>query len=268
VISEVLSRRRWLPKRLVEGYTSHLYRNGRRPSNLVMLLGLVVSLAPHSTHSQGAPNNVDLAMVLAIDTSGSVSPSRYKLQVEGYAEAFASHELINAIRSASSRAIAVTLVEWSGARQQEQVVDWTLIHDEASSRAFSASLGKNSRSYFGRTSISAAIDFCAALITHGPFQGARKVIDVSGDGSSNDGRPVVSARDDAVAADLTVNGLPILADEATLGDYYQSFVVGGPDSFVIEAADYSHFSEAILKKLVREIARDRDGDEVAALDTR
>jgi hypothetical protein len=248
------ARREWFLTSLAGWRRNRPCQKGRRLYSFILLFGLVGSLALQAIGAQAESNDVDLALVLAIDTSGSVSPNRYDLQRKGYAEAFASQKLISAIRSAPNRVIAVTLVEWSGAHQQEQVIGWTLIRDESSSKAFSESLKKIPRSFYGRTSISAAIDFSVTLIMSSPFQSARKVIDVSGDGSSNDGRPVTDARDDAVAVDLTINGLPILVEEADLGDYYRKYVIGGPDSFVIEVVDYSHFSEAILKKLIREVA--------------
>ena len=87
-----------------------------------------------------------------------------------------------------------------------------------------------------------------------PYRGRRRVIDVSGDGANNRGRLVNLARDDAVAADIVINGLPILALEPDLDQYYQDNVIGGPGAFVVAAKTYETFADAILKKLITEIA--------------
>jgi uncharacterized protein DUF1194 len=209
---------------------------------------------PGAAAAGAGPGGVDLALVLALDVSGTVSQGRFDLQRKGYAEAFASPELVDAIRSVEGRAVAVTLVEWSGARQQEQVLAWTLIVDEASSKAFARRISEMPRSFYGRTSISEAIDFGSGLLANAPFPSARKIIDVSGDGPSNDGDAVAVARDKAVGMGLTINGLPIVADEVGLDEYYARHVIGGPDSFVIPVSRYEEFADAILRKLVREIA--------------
>ena len=110
------------------------------------------------------------------------------------------------------------------------------------------------RLFGGGTSISGAIDYSMRWFTQSPLKGERHVIDVSGDGSNNGGRSVARARDDAVAADVNINGLPILALEPDLDRYYYDQVIGGPGAFVVAAKDYETFGEAILKKLITEIA--------------
>jgi Protein of unknown function (DUF1194) len=224
----------------------------------VVLLATLFSAVALDAASPAANLDIDLALVLAFDVSGSVSPRRFDLQREGYATAFASPQLIDAIRSTNRRAIAVTLVEWSGAYQQEQVIGWTLIEDEASSKAFGRAIAEVPRSFYGRTSISGAVDYCVALFQQSGFADQRRVIDISGDGSNNDGSPVTDARDKAVAIGLTINGLPILSEESALGDYYRDNVIGGPGSFVLEVREFSDFADAVLRKLLREIARDGD----------
>src|SRR6266487_2174652 len=106
----------------------------------------------------------------------------------------------------------------------------------------------------GGTSISGAIDHAATLFPISPFRASRRVIDVSGDGSNNRGRPVTLARDEAVAAGIGINGLPILALEPDLDRYYYDSVIGGPGAFVVAAQNYETFADAILKKLIIEIA--------------
>jgi hypothetical protein len=221
------------------------------------VIGLIAGIAARATAADTGPGRVDLALVLALDVSGTVSQRRFELQRRGYAEAFASRELVDAIRSVDGRAIAVTLVEWSGARQQEQVLGWTLIGDEASSKAFARLISEAPRAFYGRTSISEAIDFGVNLLERMQFQSDRKIIDVSGDGVSNDGDPIFSARLNALDKGITINGLPITEKEKDLDSYYLKHVAGGPDSFVISVSSYEQFGKAILRKLVREIAGTR-----------
>ncbi len=207
---------------------------------------------------------VDLQLVLAVDTSGSVSEQRFQLQKQGYVAAFRSPRLLQAIASGATRAIAVTMTQWTGPVLQIQVVPWMLIDSEASMHAFADAIDKAPRQLFGGgTSISGAIDHAMTLFPRTGLQGARRVIDVSGDGANNRGRPATEARDDAVRAGATINGLPILALEPWLDRYYWDNVVGGPGAFVIAAESYETFADAVLKKLVIEIAAVRAPPSVA-----
>jgi len=110
------------------------------------------------------------------------------------------------------------------------------------------------RLFSGGTSISGVIDYAVPLILESQFKGTRRVIDISGDGSNNRGRPAASARDAAVRAGIIINGLPILALEPDLEHYFLDHVIGGPGAFVIAAESYETFADAILKKLIREMA--------------
>jgi hypothetical protein len=202
-----------------------------------------------------AQNNVDLALVLAVDTSGSVDAVRFDLQKRGYVAAFRHARVLQAIRSGANGAIAVTMLQWTGPALHVQVVDWTRIGSEESTAAFTAAIERAPRRLFGGgTSISGAIDYGSTLFASSPFQAPRRVIDVSGDGSNNRGRPAALARDEAVAAGIAINGLPILALEPDLDRYYYDNVIGGPGAFVIPAQDYETFADAVLKKLITEIA--------------
>ena len=202
---------------------------------------------------------VDLQLVLAVDTSGSVSEARFELQKQGYVAAFRSPQLLRAIGSGATQAIAVTMVQWTGPMLQVQVVPWTLIKDEASMHAFADAVDRAPRHLFGGgTSISGAIDHAMSLFPKTELKGARRVIDVSGDGANNRGRPADQARDDAVRAGASINGLPILTLEPTLDQYYRDNVIGGPGAFVIAAESYETFADAVLKKLVIEIADARE----------
>lgn len=198
---------------------------------------------------------VDLQLVLAVDASGSVNQARFELQKQGYAAAFRNPQILQAIRAGAQQAIAITMVQWTGPALHVVVLDWTRISDQASAAAAAAAIASVPRRLFGGgTSISGAIDYAMTLFPQGGFRGTRRVIDVSGDGANNSGRPAASARDEAVRAGVVINGLPILSLEPDLDAYYRDNVIGGPGSFVVVAENYDTFAEAILNKLVTEIA--------------
>ena len=134
------------------------------------------------------------------------------------------------------------------------MVPWAVIEDEVSAIGFVEDLLLADRPIPGFTSISGAIDYSAGLIRHSGYQATRRVIDISGDGSNNDGRPVTSARDDALAAGITINGLPILEMEPGLDEYYRAIVIGGVDAFTVVAQDLGSFADAVMRKLLIEVA--------------
>ena len=206
-----------------------------------------------------AQTDVAIALVLAVDTSGSVSAGRFELQKQGYAAAFRNPQVLNAIRSLATQSIAVTMMQWTGPRLHVVVVDWTLIKDEASANAFAArhrSRPAPACSAAARRSAAPSI-IPRLLLAQSPFNGARRVIDISGDGSNNSGRPVTQARDEAVRDGVGINGLPILSIEPFLDRYYYDNVIGGPGAFMIPAENYDTFADAVLKKLITEIADGR-----------
>jgi hypothetical protein len=198
---------------------------------------------------------VDLQLVLAVDASGSVDQRRFELQKQGYVAAFRDPRVLQAIQAGATQAIAVTMVQWTGPALQIQVLPWTLINDATTAHAFAAAILATPRRLFsGGTSISGVIDYAVPLMLESQFQGTRRVIDVSGDGFNNRGRPAANARDDALRAGIIINGLPILALEPDLDRYFSGHVIGGPGAFVIAAKSYETFADAILKKLIREMA--------------
>jgi hypothetical protein len=204
---------------------------------------------------------VDLALVLAVDASGSVDRVRFELQKQGYVAAFRHPRVLQAIRSGPIQSIAVIMMQWTGPSLQVIAVPWTQISDQASANAFADKVAAAPRALFGGgTSISGAIDASMALLFDNPFQATRRVIDISGDGSNNRGRSVSQARDEAVRAGVGINGVPILALEPDLDQYFKQNVIGGPGAFVIAAKDFETFGEAILKKLIAEIAGIDPGD--------
>jgi Protein of unknown function (DUF1194) len=213
-----------------------------------------------------AAEEVDLLLVLSSDVSRSIDAPKFKLQRDGYAAAIVNPRVIQAIRSGALGKIAVSFVEWSGVGAQKIVIDWTVIRDEATAKDFSAQVIEAPRAFADRTSISGGIDFAMAQLARAPFQANRHTIDVSGDGTNNSGREVTDARDEALAKGVTINGLVILSERPMswnadhtnppggLDAYYRSNVIGGPGSFVMVAENFSSFGQAILNKLIAEIA--------------
>ena len=215
-------------------------------------------LAAFATPVMAQKTEVDLQLILAVDASGSVNQLRFELQKQGYAAAFRTHQVLDAIRSGPSQSIAVTMVQWTGYRMQVHAVPWAVIRDEASANAFADAIMAAPRQLFGGgTSISGAIDYGVALMPAAPYQGLRRVIDISGDGSNNTGRSVTQARDEAVRAGIVINGLPIVSLEPYLDRYYFDNVIGGPGAFMIGADSYETFAGAIQRKLILEIAMDQ-----------
>jgi hypothetical protein len=216
---------------------------------LALVLATAVLAAPPAWS-----RDVDLALVLAIDVSGSVNAERWELQRRGYETAFNSAEVMQSITSGPHKAIAVTMVEWSGQNHQKQVVEWIVIDDQLSAATFASLMAEAPRVYSDWTSISAALDFVVPLFRKSGVTAGRNIIDVSGDGVNNQGRPIDDARTDALAKGIVINGLPILSDYDALDGYYEDHVIGGAGAFMEVVKDYSTFSKAVLSKLVREIA--------------
>ncbi len=209
-----------------------------------------------------ATQKVDLELVLAIDVSGSVDDEEARLQREGYISAFRAPEIIAAIRSGFQKRIAVTYIEWAGFDFQSNIIDWTLIHDEASAHSFASMLGKTPIQVGPYTSISGAIQYAMPLFAKNKFEAPRRVIDISGDGPNNSGRLVTLARQEAIRSGFTINGLPIINTRPSrfgrlpmpnLDLYYRKCVIGGPRAFMVIAENFKAFARAIRKKLILEI---------------
>src|SRR5438046_9977976 len=199
------------------------------------------------------PQAVDLALVLAVDASGSVDRVRFELPKQGYVAAFRHPRVIGAIQSGPTQAIAVIMMQWTGPALQVTAVPCTKISDAASANAFADKVAAAPRALFGGgTSISGAIDTSMALLFDNPYRAARRVIDISGDGSNNRGRSVNQARDEVIAKGVGINGLPILSLEPDLDRYYRDNVIGGPGAFMIVARDYETVCGAIMQQLIAE----------------
>ena len=234
----------------------------RRLFQLLFCVAVFALLAP----SARANEPVDLLLVLAADVSRSVDHVKFQLQREGYAAAISDRRVLDAISSGRNRRIAICFVEWSGANAQQLVIDWTVISDETSARKFGDQLLELRRSFAERTSISGGIDFSMLQLQRAPFQSARRTIDISGDGTNNSGRDVTLARDAAVTKGVTINAIAILSDRPMtwnpehtnppggLVNYFRDNVIGGPGAFVMAAENFESFGQAIVKKLIAEIA--------------
>jgi hypothetical protein len=233
---------------------------------------LLAAVAATPVPAQEIP--VDLELVLAVDISGSVDEVEAVLQREGYIAALRHPQVIEAIEGGMFGRIAVTYVEWAGSHYQRTMLEWTLIDGQQSAYGFADALAETPLITEHWTSLSTAIDFAVPLFDDNGFEGFRRVIDISGDGYNNRGRPVEWARDEAVAAGITINGLPIVNDRpnrwggrppVNLDRYYEQHVIGGPGAFIVVAEDYVAFAKAILSKLLLEIAGDVPAERFAAL---
>lgn len=228
----------------------------------LFVAGLTISISK----SAQATTEVDVELILAVDASLSIDAEEAQLQRQGYIAALTDPKVIKAIQSGDNGQIAVFYFEWSSEFYQRVIVDWTLVKDEASARVVADKLAKASYRSERRTSISGAIRFAASQFGH-VYRGERRVIDVSGDGRNNAGPFMETARAEVLAKGVVINGLPILNDKPSfrgfgggygpdpnLDKYYQSNVIGGPGAFMIPAANFQSFGDAILAKLIREVS--------------
>lgn len=216
---------------------------------IVAVFLFALTLWPAAVFAQEA----DTALVLAIDVSGSVSPQRFELQRRGAAEALESADFIEAVSQGPHHAVAVAVFEWSGVGRQEVIAPWTLIRTAEEAEAFAERLLAARRAFSDWTAVGEAIYFAIDLINAAPHAD-RRIIDVSGDGRVNMGRPAGPARDTAVSDGIVVNGLPILDVEEGLEEWYRDNVQGGDGSFTIPARTISDYRNALLAKLIREVS--------------
>jgi len=217
----------------------------------------LISSAPAS-----AQPAADLELVIAVDVSLSMDLDEQRLQRDGYVAAFRDTEMHKAITSGGHGRLAVTYVEWAGPASQSVVIPWTLIDGPNGALAFADKLEAAPISRARLTSISSALKFSQELFASSGVKGIRRVVDVSGDGPNNSGRPVVPARDELVAAGIVINGLPIVLHAAVsmafdipdLDAYYGACVIGGPGAFMVPVRELKEFASAIRRKLLLEIS--------------
>ena len=210
----------------------------------------------------GRAEDVDLELVLLADASGSIDNNEIIFQRQGYAEALTSADVLDAIATGAHQRIAVTYVEWGDVLSQAVVVPWRVIDGEAAAKAFAAELLARPRLAHGRNAIGQALMFGKSLIETNAHDGYRKVIDLSGDSANSwGGVPVAVAREQVLAAGITINGLAILCRFCNgrpvtydLETAFRETIIGGPDSFVVTADDMERFATAVRRKLILEIA--------------
>lgn len=231
-----------------------------RSLTLACFAAFVLHAAP--ALAMGGATEVDVELVLAVDISYSMDEEEQRLQRGGYIAALQSGEFLDALKSGPYGRIAVAYLEWANYNDQRVVIPFTLIDGPDAAKGFAEKLAEAPYRRARRTSISGAIEASVRLFQGNGFDGTRRVIDVSGDGANNDGRPVTQARDAALVEGFVINGLPLVlnrpnygfADIANLDEYYQDCVIGGPGSFMIPIRDRKQFVEATRTKLVLEVA--------------
>jgi hypothetical protein len=202
-----------------------------------------------------AAAQADIALVLAVDVSSSINEQRFGLQREGIARGLESREILEAIAGGPHQTIELAIIEWS--ERQHVVVDWTIIRSRTDLDAVLKALRTSPRPDVGfKTNVAASIVNAAGMFETMPLAADRKIIDVSGDGQQNEGKLAAElARDEAVAQDITVNGLPITSgEEPEVDAWYRTHVVGGDGAFMVVANGHDGFADAMRKKLSLEVA--------------
>lgn len=242
-------------KRKVVGFAVMRWRWTCVSAGLVAAVLAVQLLARHGDRAVAQSDlTVDLALVLAIDCSYSVDRGEYDLQITGMSQAFRRPEIVAAIQNGSNRRIAVAVVQWSDLSHQAVVIPWRIISDAQSANRLADDIAVAPRSLAeGGTSITAVMGFGANMLRSLPFKADRRVIDIAADGRNNNGGDPRPMRDAVIAEGITINGLSILNEVPTLDKYFQLYVTGGPANFVEIANDYTAYSVAIYRKLLREI---------------
>src|SRR5689334_14981394 len=224
------------------------------------LVGSLATLAGGLPARAATP--VDLQLVLAVDVSRSIDEVEAELQRRGYVEALTSQRVIDAILSGEHKRIALCYTEWAGTHYQVVVIDWSVIDSPAAARSFAEKLAEAPRTSQSWTAVGAAMAFAAQRFENSGYDAKRRVIDISGDGRTNDGPPAEMVRDKLVAQGLVINGLPVMMNrtnfgrppDAGLDRYYEENVIGWPGAFMIAAANFDDFGRAVRSKLMREIS--------------
>ena len=225
-------------------------------------LALPAESAPAPT---SGVKQVDLKLVIATDVSRSINDEEADIQREGMAEAFNSPEVVKAIESGALGRIAVAMLDWSSPEFNRVVLDWTIIDGKNSAAEFANQIRNAPRTPGRRTSISGAIEMGALMLeaSEKNIVATRRVIDVSGDGPNNDGRPLSDAHKEVMMQKIIINGLPIMDENANgyypnLDKYFAGCVVGGTGAFVVVVRSFKDFGAAMRRKLILEISSDEN----------
>lgn len=223
--------------------------------------GLLLSLAlgcggvPASGAFAACP---DLALVLAIDGSGSIDDQEFQLQQQGYAAAFADGRVQAALASAGVVDVAVVL--WGGAEMEVQVVPWQRITGPSEAAAVALRIEALPRKVTGDTGIGSGLWAALDLLESSAACATRRIINVSGDGKESSGprsrrhMPLAFARSRAEAMYVTINGLAITLAGTEVETWYRDKVTNGPGAFVIATESFEAFGDAIIRKLEKETA--------------
>lgn len=225
---------------------------------MLRVLALFLVLTGNPVEIAAAPPDVDVELMLAVDISGSMDIIEARVQRSGYIEALRHPDFINAVESGQLGRIAIGYFEWAGLVNEASVVGWHVIGSAGDAEAFAAKIETRPLGTRRATSISNAIIFGTKLIEANDFSGARRILDISGDGPNNTGPPVLPARADSLARGIIINGLAILirpsASMTPLDQYFADCVIGGPGSFVIPVHEPEDFAVAIRQKLILEVS--------------
>ena len=220
-----------------------------------LLAALLVILLSATVSPAGAQEAVDATLILAVDVSGSIDSREFVLQRQGYAKALTDRRFLNAVSGGEHQAIAVGYFEWTGPGMNAPVYECRVVRTAADAQALADQLESTPRLlYGGGTGVGEAIYAAIEMHQRCAYATERRVIDVSGDGRTNRGRRAGPARDQAVEAGITVNGLAIINEERDLEEYYRAEVMGGTGAFVAVVNDFESFEDAVIAKLVREIS--------------
>ncbi|WP_293576515.1 DUF1194 domain-containing protein [Phaeobacter sp.] len=194
----------------------------------------------------------DLALVLAVDVSGSVDAAEYRVQMDGLAAALRNGIIAEALVRAQAR---VLLMQWSGSGRQEVSLPWFQTSDFAAVEALAQRISTAPRPWLNfATGIGEALQLAQVQFRQVP-DCRRKIVDVSGDGISNEGIAPDYLHASLVNDGITVNALAIEASEPDLTGYFFERVITGPGAFVQTASGFADYPEAIRKKLLREVAQ-------------
>ncbi len=209
-------------------------------NRVLAVVAMLLALAsPAQTQAQARDpgDRVDLLLVLAADVSRSIDQPKFQLQREGYAAAISNPKVLNAIHSGTLGRIAICFVEWSGTGAQKVLIDWTIVDGPATAQKFADQLAELPRAFADRTAIGAAIDFAMQQIERSPFRSTRKTIPWNPEHTNPPGG---------------------------LENYYRENVMGGPGAFTMAAENFNTFGQAIISKLIAEIALLETGERSAA----
>jgi hypothetical protein len=221
----------------------------------------VAAAAPRTARADEIVD-VDMRLVIAVDVSRSIDDDEARLQRKGYLDALADTRVLDAMMGGPLQRMAIAYVEWAGTHYQRTAIDWTLIDSEQAAAAFARQLEASPLTSQSWTAIGAALAYAGAKFDEPLFRSMRKIIDVSGDGKTNNGPPAEIVRDELVKRGIVINGLPILSDrpnfgrppETDLDTYYEEKVIGGSGAFMVVAKGFEDFGRAIRHKMTREIS--------------